>query len=341
MEVQDIPLALARTIEKGQEEYESLIRQTHWRDTPVYMVGSGVSLPVALMGGNAFEDLLGWPVVSRPASVFRMYSLQLLGPRSVLFAISESDGPDETTETAKAARAHGSSVLALLQSPGSLLAQVASGIFVARGCQESGPPIRNVICQQAALCHIALLAASIFTRPLPKLAALTDELQKLPQYADRVLAQMKDAVRSLVREISEVQRVFLIGDGFYHPAVLQWYLHLRKSGYVGVQPFTIGEFNSNSFAKFPEGSTVIFLSGSHCRLKKEISKAAGRARKHGARVLSITDANDHDLVRRATLSLLLPELSEIMGSTLTLVLLAAVLSEASRQSRSVLRQPQE
>ena len=67
---------------------------------------------------------------------------------------------------------------------------------------------------------------------------------------------------------------------------------------------------------------MVFVSGSRCRLKKKVHQAAAQARTEGAKIFSLTDAEDRELAERSLIALLVPPLTEMSGSIVTHVLLA-------------------
>jgi DNA-binding MurR/RpiR family transcriptional regulator len=76
-------------------------------------------------------------------------------------------------------------------------------------------------------------------------------------------------------------------------------------------------------------AAVVVLSGSRCRLKRDVHYFARACEEGGQRLLSITDSNDRELVSASSLAVLLPSLGEMAGSVLALIALVAAAYEAS------------
>jgi glucosamine--fructose-6-phosphate aminotransferase (isomerizing) len=331
-EIQDIPRALAATLEKGRPEFEALVRRTRWGEGPLYICGGGASGLISLTGVYAFESLLGWPVVARPATVFQNYSLPVLRPRSVLLVISPSDEAPEVLELARTARSRGANVLALTNEPQGPLAQIAEGVFLARS-GEAASPATTVVCQHAALSYLALVAARVLKRPSAHMAALQEEFEKLPQHVEWALAQLPAAVRSLASELRGRRNAWLAGGGFYHPLALQGARRLNQRAALHTQGSEASEFRRGPLEGLGGEDGTLFLSGSRSRSKREIHQAAAQARIQGVRILSLTDRNDRELTDRSDLALLLPTLTEMVGATLTLALLEWLAVEAAREPK--------
>ena len=292
------------------------------------MVGCGSSYVAALIGALAFESLLGLPVVVRRALDFRAYSTSALERRSILFAVSQSGESAQVIDAAHAARRRGASVLALTGSPTNTLAKLADGVFLVRTGEEQGPRTRTVVCQQAALSAVSVLAARILKRPDPQVKALEEELWTLPAQIEWVLTQFKDAARSLATALRGAKSLSVIGSGFYTPTALQWTRLLGKLCAMRAACFAPDEFGCLAFKALERDSAVVLLSSSRCKLKETAHELARGCRKAGAQVFAVTDSADRELADQSSMAVLLPTLSEVAGSTLTLALLDWVAYEA-------------
>jgi fructoselysine-6-P-deglycase FrlB-like protein len=329
-EILDIPNALRQTLTKGRPGYEALIRRMRWGEGPVYMVGSGVSAILGLAGAYAFESHLGRPVIARPAVDFRAYSLAIVQPRSVVVAISCSGEPDETLEAARAAQQRGAAVFALTANPESELAKTADGVFLVRTGEEPSSGIKAAVCQAAVLSYLSLLSARLLKRPDAQLGSILAEFEKLPEYAEWVLTQIPDAIRSFASELRSAKALCVAGAGFYHTAALQWARLWRELAGMSLAVPEPMDFRDAFWLGMNRGATAVLLSGSRCRLKKEIHEFARLRREDGSPILSITDPNDRELVSSSQLAILLPVLSEMTGSIVALIGLGYAAYEASR-----------
>ncbi|MGD0697732.1 MAG: SIS domain-containing protein [Terriglobia bacterium] len=333
-QVLDTPRALRETLEKGRPEYEALVRRVRWGDGPIFIVGSGASFLSALTGVYAFESLLGWPVMARPALEFQAYSASVMRLRSVFLAVSNSGETRETLDAAGAARARDAQVLALTNNPASALAAAADFVFLLRAGEASKPGLQTVLAQQAALGFLALVAARVLKRHHRQLDVLEEEFTKLPATVELIRTQLADATNALARELKSVAHLWIVGGGFYHPVALHGARLLRK--FAGMQADGVDAAGAGNDFSYPggEGSAVLFLSGSACRVKKETHARAQQAKKAGVKVLAVTDANDRELANASTLTLMLPSSTEMVGSTLALALLELVAYPLVHNSRS-------
>lgn len=328
-EILDLPRSLQETLEKGRAEYEAVVRQTRWRDGPVYLVGSGPSHAVALSGAYAFEMLMGWPALHHTPEAFEAYVLAALRPRSVLLLISPSGEEEGILAVAQAAESRGATVLALTTKPESPLARCAEGLLLVRRFDQQEAGLMSLVCQQAAVSYLALIAAQTLKRPQALQQVAAAEFGKLPGHVEWVLTQLADVARSWASELKEARALDLVGAGFYYPTALLAAFLLRKLTGVRAQAWEAGEFIAGGAERLERDSLVVCLSGSRCRLKKVVHQAAALAKTRGARIISVTDANDRELSARSAVSVLLPSLTEVVGAPFTLALLEWVIYQAA------------
>lgn len=329
-EILGLPRALEETLVMGRIEYEALVRRTRWGEGPIFVVGSGPAYLVALTAVCGFEALLGWPVVARPTPVFGAYCLELLRPRSVVLAVAGPEDAEETLDVLRAARARGAVVLAVTSDAASPLAQAAEGVFLARSGESSGSGVKALVVGAAAVALVSLVAASVLKRPHPRLDELEEEFVKLPGHVEWVLTQMTEAVRSLASEFRGARALRFAGAGFYQAAAHQAAFVVRRLAAREVRALDFSEFPDDAGAAPGTGEVVAFLSGSRCRLKRDAERMAARAVGSGARVISLTDANDRELAERSALAVRLPILPETTGSTLALALVSSVAAQMAR-----------
>jgi glutamine---fructose-6-phosphate transaminase (isomerizing) len=331
-ELLGIPDALRQTLLTGRPEFEALIRRTRWGEGAIYVVGSGAAAIAGLAGVYGFEGQLGRPVIARPAMEFRAYSMSIVQPRSVFLAVSCSGESDETLETALAARRKGATVLALTASATSRLAGMADGVFLIRCGQEEGSGIKCAVCQQAVLSYLGLLSARLLKRPDALVEDALDEFEKLPEHAEWVLTQLQDAIRVFASEIKTAQRLCPVGAGSYRVTALQLARSAKGLGLTDVEALEPNDLDQERLVAPDRKATVIIFSGSRCRLKKRMQNFVKLSQQSGLHLLCITDSDQRELVGAARLAVLLPVVSERVGSILALIAGACALYEATKAS---------
>jgi glucosamine--fructose-6-phosphate aminotransferase (isomerizing) len=325
----EIPRLLRETLEKGVHEYETLVRHVRWGEAPIYFCGCGASLPVGMAGAYLFEWLAGWPALARSAKVFEAYTVSTLRPRAVLLVISASGEDPDALEIVRLARSRGAVPLALTRHPDGPLARACEGVFLTRdeGAEDSAAA---AVCQLAALSRIVLIAARVLKHSGAGLELIEDELKQLPGQLEWCFTQLSDALRSLAQELGATDGFWLVGGGLYHPVVVRGAQRLSASGPIHGEGIEVSQFCSGRLPHLRRGDVAMFVSGSRLRIKRVVHQAAAQIKVKGARLISLTDSNDRELVDRSEIAILTPPLSEVGGSLLALALLELLATQLAR-----------
>ncbi len=327
----EIPRFLRDALEKGVHDYETLIRRVRWGESPVYICACGASLPVAMAGAYMFEWLAGRPTLALSAKVFEAYTVSTLRPRSIVLVISASGEDPDALEIARLARSRGAVPLALTRSAASPLAEACEGVLLTweEGAEDSAA---TAFCQLAALSNIALVAVRFLKPTAAGIEALEEELKRLPEQLEWCFTQLSDALRSLAHELCTWDVLYLAGGGPYYPVAER--AARRLSAFSGIHCVGIeaSQITSGPLLRLGSREGVVFVSGSHLRMKRAVHQAAAQLKAGGAKIISLTDGNDRDLVDRSHMAILVPSLSEVGGSMLALALLDLLITYAAKHA---------
>jgi DNA-binding MurR/RpiR family transcriptional regulator len=210
---------------------------------------------------------------------------------------------------------------------------LADHVFLSRAEGDAETPAVT-LCLHAALNLLAFEVTRILKRPSPHWDAMEGEFDQLPDKIEWVFTQLPGAVRSAAAEVVHFPALRIVGGGFYHFPAWRAARRLRFLTGLPVEAIEVSDF-WNGIAHFARrDDTVLFLSGSHSRIKKLVHRSAAQARRNGARVLSLTDSNDRELVEGSDLGVLTPSLLEAPACTLTLFMLEWLTMEALRAAKT-------
>ncbi|MBZ5513650.1 MAG: SIS domain-containing protein, partial [Acidobacteriia bacterium] len=221
----------------------------------------------------------------------------------------------------RSAKGRGATVLALTGNRQSPLAKAADGVFLARGREESRQDSTAAVMQLAAMHSLAVVAARVLKRPSPQTSLLEGELQALPDHVEWALTQLPEAVRSFVGQLFPACAISLVAGGLYYPAALLGARVLRSLGGRRVRVLAPDELAGDAAAPFKSGETIVVLAGSRSPLRKQVRAVVEKLQRAGVEILAISDHNEAEVTRRARLAVLLPNLSEQVGSIVALVFL--------------------
>lgn len=329
-EIHEIPAALRETLERGRPEYERLIRQTRWGELPIFFLAAGEREAVALSGALACESLLNWSAVVRAPQDFYAYCLPMLRPRSVVWCVSAGKGSPEMPAVVKAVRARGATALALADNPEDPLISECDGAFRVWPGEEAQKGICSTICQMAAANFIKLLLARSHKRAQPHFQTLEEEFVKMPEHLSWVFTQFPQALDSLASELTARTEVTLLAGGAYYPAAALAAGFLHRLGGVRARAFNVSSLPPAEFARLTPADALLVISGSRTPVRKRVHEVVEAVRRTGSRILSLTDGNDPEVVRRSALSLRLPVLEETTGAIMSLSTLAWIAGQCSR-----------
>jgi len=332
-QMQEIPGALRMTLEKARAEYGAMVRKVRWGDAPVLICGAGDYGALSQAAIYPFGIFPGWPVVAQPVEVFQTYALMLLKQRSVLIIIAAAGESPEAQELAQTAKQRGCIVVVLTNTPDSPLAKLADHVLLIHAEGDSDSPAVTV-CLHAALNLLAFEAARALKRPESHWGQVSEEFDQLPDKIEWLFTQLPSVVRSFAVEVARLPGLRIVGGGFYHYPALQAARRTRFLASPQVGSVEASEFLEAHVHFARREDAVLFLSGSHSKLRKLLHRCAEQAHANGARVLSLTDGNDRALVEGSDLGILLPPLLEAPASTLALFLLEWLAWEVFRAGKS-------
>lgn len=324
-----------RSVTAERVNYTRTIREMRWNAGPVFLIAAGASVRAARSAALAMDYLLGWPAAAHSAPTFLRYSIGVLQPRSTLIVVSPGGtrGPEGNEEdlaaVATEARRRGASVLALTDSDSGRVARAASAW--ARLPCNPGPlaPFMAPVAEQAALFELAIAAARIFNPRNQLLAPLEAEFEELPGHAARMHFQLAEPLRTCARSIAAAGRVTLAGAGFFDATV--W----RAACLAPlITPVVFGAAEVDFAAGLAADALVaaspyLLLSTARSRNKQQVHTLASELKAAAARLLAVTSGNDGDLIRLSEFAVLIPELSEIPASVLSLIFLEWLLLESA------------
>lgn len=331
-EISDLPRVLREALETGRAEYDELLRRTAWGDPPVYFVGSGTCHSVARYAAEVFETLLGWACSSGIPVEFSAEALLSVRLRSVFWLISDGNDAPEMLEVLNAVRKRNGIVLALVPNPEDPLAKAADGVFLARAAGEGGV-VRRTICLQATVGCIALLTAKALKRNCAQFETLEREFLKLPSQVSWALTQLREPVRALASELTRAENLYIYAEGAYSAIAASSAALLNDLAGIHSQELNLADNVMQQGNPCGRDATLLILSGSRARAKKQVQRTFEWAKRGGGKILSMTDGNDSILARKSAMTLLLPTLSEPAGAILAHVIMAWAAYEARGLAR--------
>ena len=283
----------------------------------IVLVACGTSYHAAIVGRFMLERLTGIASEVDLGSEFR-YRDSVLGPETLVIALSQSGETADTLGAVKAARAKGAPIVGITNVVGSALSREATGTLYTHAGPEIGVASSKTFTATLVACY--LLALWLGRRR----GALNAEdgrkhiqgLLELPRLMEQTL-EMENAVADLARDVSRHKNFLFLGRGISYPLALEGALKLKELSYVHAEGYPAGEMKHGPIALLEDGFPVIALAprdASYDRMMGNIEEVRAR----DGRVIAVGHEGDRELTAKSDVMLPVP----VAGDLLTPMLLS-------------------
>jgi glutamine---fructose-6-phosphate transaminase (isomerizing) len=262
----------------------------------VFIIACGTSYHAGLVGSIALAKLAGVNARVVIASEFSEEALDLVTPKSVILAISQSGETMDTLNAVRDAKAKGATILSILNVLGSTLMRLST-VYID---QNAGPEI-GVASTKAFTSQIAVLlrlAATVGKKKgevsAKEITELETELHRVPALIQSLLNTKIDEIQKIAKECDSASSICFLGRGINVPTVLEGRLKLLELSYVPAIAYPAGESKHGFIALIEEGFPVIFVAPNdetHKRIIGNIMEMKAR----GARIISIIEEGDEEI----------------------------------------------
>lgn len=280
-EIQQQPQALAELINEEGAHIRSLTQAIRKQDiTHAFIAARGTSDNAARYAQYLFGAVNGLPVGLATPSLFSIYKRPPRFKNALVIGISQSGkSPDIVSVLAEAQR-QGALTLALTNTPGSDMAQVADHVvYLHAGLEQSVAATKTYT---TSLMAIALLSATA-ADDQEMLAAL----KAIPQAVQRTLALVPEIGRAAER-YRYLRMCVVIGRGFNYATAFELALKIKELNYVIAEPYSSADFLHGPVAVIEEAFPAILVAPSGVMLPEMVEFQ--RELKHrGAEVIAISD----------------------------------------------------
>jgi glucosamine--fructose-6-phosphate aminotransferase (isomerizing) len=205
------------------------------------------------MGTYLFADVAGRPSASILGSEFKSYR-HSLHERTLLVAISQSGETADLLEAVEVARARGSTVVAVVNVPGSTLTRLADHTLLV----NAGPE-KAVASTKATLGQIAVITLLSYA-----CAGLAGDGFEVVTHAaaaiERTLAVGSlHQLRELAGRFQDAGDMYVIGRGLSYPVAMEAAVKIQEVSYIHAEGLAGGELKHYAIALIEPGTPCIAL----------------------------------------------------------------------------------
>ena len=284
----------------------------------VVFVACGTAFHAATLGRTMVERLAGLGAEVDLASEFR-YRDAIVGPETLVVAISQSGETADTLGAVKAARLKGCPILAITNVVGSALAREATGVLY----MHAGPEIGVASTKAFATMIVAVYLLGLWLGR-QRNAITTEEVKKrihdlveIPRLIEKTL-ELDGQIMALARELAHARDFLYLGRGLQYPIALEGALKLKEISYIHAEGYAGGEMKHGPIALFADELPVVALAvrdGSYERMLGNIEEVRAR----DGLVVAVAHTGDRNVASKAKHVIGVPPCADLLAPLVTVV----------------------
>lgn len=254
----------------------------------VYLIGCGTAHNAAMSGRYLLGEIAGRAVTTAIASEMSLI-YPLLGPESLVIALSQSGETIDVLEAVREARRRGAKVAALVNAEGSALDRFAD-LSILLGCG----PERCVLATKSYTAKLAILqlTAWALAGDIDRgVAEVREAGMRLEALMDR--EDVAGMIRLTARACGDHQHLFVLGRHRNYPLALEAALKIKEVSYLHAEGFAAGELKHGVIALISPGTPCIILAPDS-DWRGETLAAASEVQARGAQTIGISPEAENE-----------------------------------------------
>jgi glucosamine--fructose-6-phosphate aminotransferase (isomerizing) len=264
------------------------------------------------------ERLAGLSAEVDLASEFR-YRDPVLGPDTLVVAISQSGETADTLGAAKTARMKGATILAVTNVVGSALAREADGVVYTHAGPEIGVASTKTFTATITASYLLALALGLQRGALTPGEAQkhVGELLEIPGIMTAALRGQK-AVADLARVLAPHENFLYLGRGVHFPIALEGALKLKEISYIHAEGYAGGEMKHGPIALIDDEMPVVALvprDETYERMAGNVEEVRARS----GRIIAVAHPGDTAMAGRADHVLEVPPAVDLLAPLVTVI----------------------
>ena len=284
----------------------------------VVLVACGTAFHAATLGRTMIERLAGLTAEVDLASEFR-YRDAIVGPETLVVAVSQSGETADTLGAVKAARLKGCPILAITNVVGSALAREATGVLY----MHAGPEIGVASTKAFATMVVAVYLLGLWLGRQRNAITAEDvkkrihDLVEIPRLVEKTL-ELDGQISALARELAHARDFLYLGRGVQYPIALEGALKLKEISYIHAEGYAGGEMKHGPIALIADELPVVALAvrdGSYERMLGNIEEVRAR----DGLVVAVAHTGDRNVASKAKHVIGVPPCADLLAPLVTVV----------------------
>ena len=300
----------------------------------IFVVACGSAYHSGLLAKYAIEHWTRVPVEIELASEFR-YRDPVLGPDTLVLAISQSGETADTLEAVRHARSQKARVLAVCNTNGAQIPRESDAVLYTHAGPEIAVASTKAFLAQVIANYLVglALAQARGTKYSDEVAATYRELAGMASKVEKVLEQTGH-IRTIGRQFADSNTILFIGRNVGYPVALEGALKLKELAYIHAEGFAAGELKHGPIALIDEGMPIVVIMPSpkgravlHSKMISNVKEVQAR----GATTIAIAEEGDDAVVPFADHIIRVPECSSLLQPLVSTVPLQMMAAEIATQ----------
>ena len=321
-EIAEQPKAVADSLRgRISKDHRIQLDETHLDEavlrsiTKVVVIACGTAAHAGMVAKYAIEHWTRLPVEVELASEFR-YRDPIVGPDSLVIAISQSGETMDTLMALRHAKSQGARTLAICNTVGSTIPRESDAVlYTYAGPEIAVASTKAFLTQIVAAYLVGLYLGQVRgTMFEDEIRAVLTELDDMPSKVDLVL-DTTEPVRELARQLADSTSVLFLGRHVGYPVALEGALKLKELAYMHAEGFPAGELKHGPIALIEDGVPVIVVVPSprgRAVLHDKIVSNIQEVRARGALVIAIAEEGDEAITPYADHIIRIPAVPTLM-----------------------------
>ncbi len=284
----------------------------------IYLTACGTAWHSCLVGKFLLEETTRIPVDVDYASEFR-YRQPILGPNTLLIAVSQSGETADTLAAVEEARASGAKVLSICNVVDASIPRRSNGVlYTHAGPEISVASTKAFTTQLTAFYLLALhLGRQLGRLDEAKGRALVADLVNLPSLVQETLSRSKQ-IEKISKKYGHARDFLYLGRGINYPIALEGALKLKEISYIHAEGYPAGEMKHGPIALIDEQLPVVVLLPKDPMYPKTLSNLK-EVEARGGRIIAITDAPSPELEEIAWEVVTIPQVNHFLAPILLVI----------------------
>ncbi len=258
----------------------------------IMITACGTSWHAGLVGRLMLEDLARIGVEIELASELR-YRNPLMGPETLVLAVSQSGETADTLAAIKAAKEKGSPILSVVNVVDSSIARESDHVLYTHAGPEIGvASTKAFITQVIALQLLAIGFGRARGLSEKRAAEIIEGLRAVPRLIDQALKAEKSIVE-VAQKMRHAKSVLYLGRGFGYPVALEGALKLKEISYIHAEGYAAGEMKHGPIALIEKGVPIIVIATQGPLYDKVVSNLQEVRAREGHIIAIATEGDTH------------------------------------------------